>query len=668
MKKIGLILTCVIGMITAGYSQCSQFFLYESFSTSLPTQKGTWINTSVLYGTTGSITRTGSNYLTFNALNDAIRLPQISNPGVLTFYYRRSSTATGTPKFSVETSPDGTTWTERLAVTTFSTTYTLASVNLGALSLTNVHIRVIDKRASGTADRYIEDLGLTSTVSSENTLIPFIGNCSQTLTSSLTYIITDAGGPSDKYINNLDQTVTLTPSDNTKKMKLDFTEFNIEAVYDFLYVYDGPNTSSTLLATLNGTSLPTSITAENASGQLTLRFTSDVSGIRVGFSANVTSITVCTTPTVGGTLTSNKMETVVNDVVSLTTSGNGGSITKIEWSYNNFTSVAGSATNPTNPYNIALNVQETTMYFRTTSKDGTCPNGVSNIVGIQLESAPTYSTGIADGDHITNVTLSNINNNSTNDGDSYENFTAQIIELTREETYTLSAAASNTLNPGQGYAAWIDWNIDGTFQTTENVMQKAPANTTSQSITVPVDAVIGDTKMRILSAWDATPSTDAYYSTGYGYGEIEEYTVRISAPVSLPVELTEFVAIPYPQWNVVKWTTASEHNSDHYILESSIDGENWKILNKKPAAVNSNIELRYSFIDNTYDELTYYRLTQYDIDGKHKTYGPISALREIKGKKILRYINLIGQEINPEDRHGVIIEVYTDGTMRKVIR
>jgi len=143
------------------HSQCNQYFIYESFSTSLPTQKGTWINTSVLYGTTASTTRTGANYLTFNALNDAIRLPQVASPGTLSFYYRRSSTSTGTPKFSVETSPDGTTWTERLAVTTFSTTYTLASVNLGALGLTNVHIRIIDKRASGSAERYIDDLGLT---------------------------------------------------------------------------------------------------------------------------------------------------------------------------------------------------------------------------------------------------------------------------------------------------------------------------------------------------------------------------------------------------------------------------------------------------------------------------------------------------------------------------
>ena len=646
-------------------SQCSQYLIYESFTSTLTTQGGTWAVNSILAST--SPTRTGSYAAGFNGTGDWIRTPQFANPGVLSFWYRRSSNTTAWT-LNVQTSPDGTTWTTRGTVTGPTTTYQQYTLNIGALGLTNVFIRLSDARASGSQERYVDDLSLTSTVSTQNTLIPFIGNCSQTLTSSLTYTITDAGGPTDTYNNNLDQTVTLTPSDNTKKLQLNFSAFNVEAVYDFLYVYDGPNTSSPLLATLNGTSLPASITAENASGQLTLKFTSDISGIRAGFSATVTSITVCTTPTVGGTLATNKPSTVVNDAVSLTTTGNGGSITKIEWSYNNFTSVAGSATNPTNPYSIALNVQESNVYFRTTSKDGTCPSGNSNIVNIPLESAPTYSSGTVDGDYITNVTLSNINNTSTNDGDAYQNFLSQIIELTTEETYTLSASAANTLNPGQGYAAWIDWNDDGIFQTTENVMQKAPANSTTQNITVPANAFIGDVKMRILSVWNATPSTDAYYSTGYGYGEIEEYTVRISNPIALPVELTEFVATPYPQWNVVKWTTASEHNSDYYMLESSIDGENWRNICQKPAAVNSTVELRYSFIDNTYDELTYYRLTQYDIDGKHKTYGPISALREIKGKKILRYINLLGQEINPEDSHGVIIEVYTDGTMRKVIR
>jgi len=170
-------------------------------------------------------------------------LHKLSNPGVLSFWYRRSANTTAWT-LNVQTSPDGTTWTTRGTVTAPTATYTQYTLNIGALGLTNVFIRLIDARASGAHERYVDDLSFTSTVSTQNTLIPFLGNCSQTLTSTLTYTITDAGGPTDTYSNNLDQTVTLTPSDNTKKLQLNFSSFNIEAVYDFLYVYDGPNTSS----------------------------------------------------------------------------------------------------------------------------------------------------------------------------------------------------------------------------------------------------------------------------------------------------------------------------------------------------------------------------------------------------------------------------------------
>lgn len=672
MKKLLFTLICVIGMINISNSQCNQYFIYESFSTTLPTQKGTWINTSVLYGTTASTARTGANYLTFNALNDAIRLPQVANPGVLSFYYRRSSTTTGTPKFSVETSPNGTTWTERLAVTSFSATYALATVNLGSLGLTNIHIRIIDKRASGTAERYIDDLSLTSTSASENTLIPFVAACNNTLNSSYTYTITDDLGPvnSGNYTHSVDRTYTFTPSDGTKKLKVSFTQLNLETDYDYLYIYDGANTSATLLATVTGTTIPADISAENAAGQLTIRWTTDISNIGTwgGFVANITSITVCTTPTAGGTLTSNKTETIVNDVVSLTTAGNGGSITKIEWSYNNFTSIAGSVSNPTNPYNIALNVQETNIYFRTTSKDGTCPSGNSNIVDIQLESAPTYSTGVADGDYISNVTLGNINNTSTNDGDAYENFISQVIELTKGEPYSISVSATNTLSPGQGVAAWIDYNGDGTFQTTENIMLKSPANVNSQVFTVPENAVSADVKMRVLSVWNVTPNIDAYYSAGYDYGEIEEYTVRLSAPIPLPVELIQFEGVGYPRWNVVKWATASEHNSSHFDLQSSHDGENWRHIAARDAAGNSMDEIKYSWIDYNSYELTYYKLIQFDIDGVYKEYGPVIVQKSSTNKTVVKYINLMGQEIDPLTTTGIVIEVYDDGSIRKLIR
>ena len=136
----------------------------------------------------------------------------------------------------------------------------------------------------------------------------------------------------------------------------------------------------------------------------------------------------------------------------------------------------------------------------------------------------------------------------------------------------------------------------------------------------------------------------------------------------LPVELTQFEANPYSQWNIIKWTTASEYNSSYFNLESSFDGENWRLINTKSAAGNSTEEIRYSYIDYNLSELTYYRLEQFDIDGKSKIYGPILVTKTIKDKKVIKYINLMGQEVNPENTTGLIIEIYDDGTMKKMIR
>jgi hypothetical protein len=174
--------------------------------------------------------------------------------------------------------------------------------------------------------------------------------------------------------------------------------------------------------------------------------------------------------------------------------------------------------------------------------------------------------------------------------------------------------------------------------------------------------------MRILSVWNATPSTDAYYSLDYGYGEIEEYTVRISAPVALPVELLYFEGITYPSFNNLKWATASEQNSSHFIIEKSKDGENWREIATKSAVGNSTEKLNYYYLDNINEFiLHYYRLVQYDIDGKFEIYGPIALDNTIKVKKVVKYVNLMGQEVGPDDK-GVIFEIYEDGTSKKILR
>ena len=249
------------------------------------------------------------------------------------------------------------------------------------------------------------------------------------------FTITDNLGPASGNYggtggNSLNRTLTFTPSDNTKKLKLSFSSLDLETNYDYLYVYDGPNTSATLVGTLTGTTTPADITATNASGQLTLRWTTDVS-----------------------------------------------------------------------------------------------------------------NTG----------------------------------------------------------------------------------------------------------SWGG-------------------FVATLSVPIGLPVELLYFEGVVYPTYNVLKWATASEHNSFYFDIERSTNGIDWKTIGISPAAGNSNTHLDYSHSDKI-DQFTihYYRLAQYDIDGYFKIYGPIVLNNETKTKTVIKYVNSLGQEVGFEYK-GVLFEIYEDGTSKKIIR
>jgi hypothetical protein len=154
----------------------------------------------------------------------------------------------------------------------------------------------------------------------------------------------------------------------------------------------------------------------------------------------------------------------------------------------------------------------------------------------------------------------------------------------------------------------------------------------------------------------------------YGGGTTGTFGISVTTPQPLPVELNLFDGFPYPLFNTIKWTTESENNSSHFDLESSFDGFFWKNIISILAAGNSTQEIKYSYIDYNQSPITYYRLQQFDIDGKCKTYGPILVTKTTKSKKIVKYINLMGQEINPNNTSGIIIEIYDDGTMKKMIR
>jgi uncharacterized protein (DUF2141 family) len=121
-----------------------------------------------------------------------------------------------------------------------------------------------------------------------NDIYLFNNNSPATTCSGTLY---DSGGSGANYGSNQNFTKTFTPATAGAKLRLVFIsqQFYILAG-DVLYIYDGANTSAPLIGQYTGTTSPGTVTATNAAGQLTLRFTSDGNGTANGFGATISCV------------------------------------------------------------------------------------------------------------------------------------------------------------------------------------------------------------------------------------------------------------------------------------------------------------------------------------------------------------------------------------------
>jgi len=95
------------------------------------------------------------------------------------------------------------------------------------------------------------------------------------------------------YTDNSNITYTLCPTTPGTQLQLDFTAFSIENGFDFLTIYNGSTVTAPTLGTYTGTIGPGIVQANNASGCITLVFTSDGSVTGIGWTANVSCSSPC---------------------------------------------------------------------------------------------------------------------------------------------------------------------------------------------------------------------------------------------------------------------------------------------------------------------------------------------------------------------------------------
>lgn len=169
---------------------------------------------------------------------------------------------------------------------------------------------------------------------------------------------------------------------------------------------------------------------------------------------------------------------------------------------------------------------------------------------------------------------------------------------------------------GVQWGMWIDWNADGVFDDFYN----GNVNTASP-VTVPVSVTAAANMVSHYIVRLGVKTGTAFTSTDYNYpvtnGEWEDY---IGPQTTLSVTLLSFTATEVNHTALLKWETATEENSDYFVVERRSGSVlNWEEIGRINAAGNSSENLSYSLTDPLpLQGLNYYRLKIVDIDGSYE--------------------------------------------------
>ena len=207
----------------------------------------------------------------------------------------------------------------------------------------------------------------------------------------------------------------------------------------------------------------------------------------------------------------------------------------------------------------------------------------------------------------------------TNNSGSNDYFTVRVTDLIQNSVYLSTAKYVNrTWNIGKANANGGS-GISFLFNWYESQVVNGP-------IVNPVLNHYGTNWQTAAGTSAAGAGSPVLSMTHTGYtGTFSPFAISDgSSP--LPVSMSYFNLNCVEEDVELIWQTASEHNSDYFQLETSLDGINWEIEQTIPAAGFSQELLNYSAVDqDAARNQKYYRLKQVDFNGAFEMYGPLKA-------------------------------------------
>ena len=229
----------------------------------------------------------------------------------------------------------------------------------------------------------------------------------------------------------------------------------------------------------------------------------------------------------------------------------------------------------TNAFSI-LSLEGNETYYWRVKPINSCGEGAFSDVFSFTTIAPYCVSNFNDeaggSEHITNITFNTINNDSGNDTtDGYEDFTAFNTCVKRGDTHTISVTA-DAVGFNDHIYVFIDWNRDLIFdKITERFdLGNITGNTsiTNFDITVPVDAVFGSTRMRIVLEYfdNNNPNGDGACDTDHlsEWGETEDYTIIVGDKTAglINTETADLTMYPNPTDGEIILNLNNTNNND----------------------------------------------------------------------------------------------------------
>ena len=237
-------------------------------------------------------------------------------------------------------------------------------------------------------------------------------------------------------------------------------------------------------------------------------------------------------------------------------------------------------------------ISQTTYYLRCARNSG-CTEyaGESNVVkktylSTCVSSSYCNSNGLNSNLRwIQRVKIGIIDNTSNNNG-GYADFTAMSTDVSPGQSQSINlTCGSSSGNPYMRWRVWVDWNQDGDFDDTgEREVQAGGRGTLYKTITVPSNALIGATRMRVTMKTGGYPNPCQTFS----HGEVEDYTIHV-VPLTRRGASNRLVLAAQYKFGAVdlSWFNNTGYKNELFIVEKSTDGINYQAI-KEEYSINSD--------------------------------------------------------------------------------